>query len=252
MGEKASAMVQHKTSKTLPAKENTAEVKAFFDQWKSYQTLIDHNYLCHREVYALLRDYLKTKFTQPFSVLDLGCGDAGFMSKTLAKTCAASYQGVDLSEMALKLAKRHFQRQSLQKNFICGDFSTFLARNNAKRDVIWIGLSFHHLSKAQKGEFLARSREKLNQNGVLMMFEPSNRAGESRDAYLKRWWANCKAHWTGLDAATAEEIRQHVFHADFPEPPAVLQELGRLKGFQQADILCKDAAELYTLFCFQA
>ena len=46
----------------------------FQQQWQIYRTMVDHNYLFHREVYGWLRRILVDEARQPFRFVDVGCG----------------------------------------------------------------------------------------------------------------------------------------------------------------------------------
>ena len=48
----------------------------FHQQWQIYRTMVDHNYLFHREVYGWLHRILVDEARQPFRFVDVGCGDA--------------------------------------------------------------------------------------------------------------------------------------------------------------------------------
>jgi hypothetical protein len=65
--------------------ERLEEVEAAFRQWRLYAKMEELNYIHHREVYARLGQFLRA-ISRPFSLLDLGCGDAGFMVQALAGT----------------------------------------------------------------------------------------------------------------------------------------------------------------------
>src|SRR5215468_6312380 len=82
-------------------------LEQFQKQWTTYQKLVDADALSHKVVGKILHDSLVGAFARPFSFLDIACGDAGQMSRTLAGTTVRHYHGIDLSEHALELAAKN-------------------------------------------------------------------------------------------------------------------------------------------------
>jgi len=245
-------MVYHKVSGSMPEAENTEEVRAFFTQWKTYQCIMEHNYLRHREAYAALHQFLLGHFQKPFSVLDFGCGDAAAMADALHGTKVHQYEGVDFSAVALRLAEKNMEKIRCRRNFLCEDFSVVARKTEARADLLWIGLSFHHLSASQKTEFVGFCRRILGTSGYFLCFEPVLAEGESRPQFLERWWSACQAQWTALTAKEREDIRRHVFSADFPETISFLEQIGHQHGFRRVESLFCDPDRLYQLVCFHA
>jgi hypothetical protein len=48
----------------------------FLRQWGTYRTIVDNNYVFHREVHGQLHRILVDEVTRPFCFLDIACGDA--------------------------------------------------------------------------------------------------------------------------------------------------------------------------------
>ena len=90
----------------------------FFDnQWSIYQKILNNNYMSHRECYDRLHRFLIDHFRKPYSLLDLGCGDASFTARSLSHTLIASYIGIDLSEAALEIAQNNMSDLPCQKTY---------------------------------------------------------------------------------------------------------------------------------------
>src|SRR3954447_10798704 len=61
----------------VPDDRRAEPSQAVFQQtWRIYRTLVDENYLFHREAYACLRRILGGGVPRPFRFLDIACGDA--------------------------------------------------------------------------------------------------------------------------------------------------------------------------------
>src|SRR5215204_4989376 len=78
----------------------------FQQEWQIYRTLVDENYLFHREAYACLHQILVADVRHPFRFLDIACGDATSSVDALTGTRLDHYYGIDLSAGALELARQ--------------------------------------------------------------------------------------------------------------------------------------------------
>ncbi len=223
----------------------------FFDQWSLYKKIMNKNYLYHCEIYNILHEHLAFSFHEPFSVLDLGCGDAFFMAKALSGTVVDRYTGIDVSSIALDLARSNMAEMTCNKSFINGDFYALLWGDIGKFDLIWIGLAMHHLSLQQKDHFIDRCSQNLTPDGRLIVSEPIMREGENRDTFIERWWAICSSHWNALSWEEKEAIYEHVLSSDFPEALTSLRKIGFCHNFREVQSLFCDPNEIYQLVCFK-
>ncbi|MEI7634199.1 MAG: L-histidine N(alpha)-methyltransferase [bacterium] len=234
------------------ADERTDEVKAFFNQWHVYRTIMDHDYTGEVNAHKALRDLLIHDFPGGFSIIDLGCGDAGYMAQMLAGTPVSYYEGVDLSDVALDLARKNMEVVGCQCVFSNYDFVRNLQERESPVDVIWIGLSLHHLSSVQKEMFLAYCRSALTARGLLIIYEPMLEEGETREEFLGRCEAEIDAHWTALAPDEREAICEHVISADFPESVMTLREMGLRNGFARVESVWRNPTSLFQMIVFHA
>ena len=232
--------------------EQVEEVEAYFREWQLYSKVVKNNYLYHREVYARLHNFLLHHLARPWGLLDLGCGDAAFMAQALEGTGISRYVGVDLARMALDLAAKNLVLLGCEHRLREKDYYEVVLEGEIKADVIWLGLTFHHLPQPQKAKFLHAARKILPARGYLLMYEPTLLEDEDRDQFLARWWRFCESSWGELTAAELEKIRDHVFNHDFPEKLSTLEQMGREQGFSCLPPLYQDPDQIYTLMCLQA
>ncbi len=232
--------------------EDTESVKKFFDGWGTYWRVVEYDYTGHREIYACLNAFLKEHFPEPFTIIDFGCGDSSYMVRGLAGTRVRKYLGVDLSEVALGLARENLEGLGYETGFIQGDYFPIARERDLKADVIWIGLSLHHLSSGQKREALEAFRKILDGGGYLLIFEPMLRPGETREEFLRRFRKICRTGWTRLTSEEREATIKHVMAADFPESIETLREMAREKGFSAVRSLCRGGEDLFELVSFSA
>jgi SAM-dependent methyltransferase len=239
-------------SPPVPATEQIGDAENFFQEWAIYQKMESHNYLCHREVYALLHQFLLTRISHPFVFLDLGCGDAGFVVSALKETGIRRYIGVDLGNPALELAKKDLARLGGDHLLVEQDFFEFVQDTGLRAEVIWMGLAFHHLPQAQKATFLHLVRRILPEDGYFMMYEPTLLEDENREQYLARSWVHLDRVWLALSPEELEKIKSHISHCDFPEKFSLLRRLALQNGFSGVSRLFQDPGQFFSLMCFRA
>ena len=86
--------------------QDVAGATAIFAQWQVYKSIIDRDFMRHREIYAGIHAFVESLYPRRFSLLDLGCGDATSIARTFAGTALSRYTGVDASASALQAARR--------------------------------------------------------------------------------------------------------------------------------------------------
>jgi len=226
--------------------QDPERVRAFFDQWQIYRRVLELDYLHHRAAYAALARAL-TNRERPFSFLDLGAGDAVCTTRVLASLPVSRYEAVDLSPVALKLAEENAAALACPKSFTHADFVERINAGGEPFDVIFIGLSLHHLPARDKRAFFPKLRALLAEGGSFFCYEPIREPDETRDAVLARWWRHVEATWTELTPAEAASVKEHVFGNDYPEPVADFETMAREAGFRDFSVLYTDAQRLYAL-----
>ncbi|MCX9080676.1 MAG: class I SAM-dependent methyltransferase [Candidatus Methanoperedens sp.] len=228
------------------------EVKGFFDQWNIYQKVIQNNYMFHKEIHQVIHKLLLEHFQQePFSLLDLGCGDSSLIAETLKYIPISCYHGIDLSESALEDAKKKFASSSFDIVLSHGDFFEITNQIKTKFDVIMSGYSLHHLPLWQKDLLFTNCRKSLNKNGIFLVYDLIKKDDENRDEYLERYWNNCKNNRKKMTIKELENSRKHIFEGDFPETIETLNNLASKNGFKQANILYRDPLLLLGLICWE-
>jgi ubiquinone/menaquinone biosynthesis C-methylase UbiE len=231
---------------TDASEQNTAEVRAFFEQWAIYRRIVDLDYLNHRGAYEAIERALAA-IGRPFSFLDLGAGDADCTSRVLVGKPLTRYDAVDLSETALQLAREHTAKFHCPVSCRQGDFFQVVKGLRETSDVVFIGLSLHHLKAEDKRRFLPALRRIVSPDGRLIVYEPIREPGESRDEVLARWWRHVEKAWTELEPGELAKAKEHVFGNDYPEPVADYFEMMTAAGFSSAKVLYTDPQELYAV-----
>ena len=232
---------------------NAADVREFFNGWSLYRRIVDNDYLYHRSareaLAAWLDEWVKDS-NRSFSFLDLGCGDAAFSAGILKGRSVTSYTGRDLSPVALDLARENTAGIAAPVSLIPGDFMLEVGTLPSSYDIIYIGLSLHHLSRQEKEYFFGELRRKVSPGGAVLIFDPVLNPGESRDSYMGRWVDHAKWSWSALTVEEVAGAVQHVTTSDFPEEISTLNRMAVASGLHPAEILFMDRTDFYALMAF--
>lgn len=226
--------------------------QAVFQQgWRTYRTLVDENYLFHREAYACLRRILLEHVGRPFRFLDVACGDATASVEALAGTAITHYHGIDLSAAALELARAVVPVLNCPVTLEHADYVEALGHRSASVDVVWIGLSLHHLRAPEKLEVLRAIRAVLPPDGHLLLYEDASPDGEDREGWLRRWDAQ-QPSWTAYSPEEWETITAHVHAADYPETVSRWRSLAEEAGFTDVREVYVAPSDLLRLYWMPA
>jgi SAM-dependent methyltransferase len=223
----------------------------FQQQWQTYRILVDHNYLFHREAYACLHRVLLEDAPRPFRFLDLACGDASSAAQALQGTDIAHYSGIDLSAPALALAAENLASLDCPVILERRDYAEAVRDWPQHEDVVWVGLSLHHLRTPEKLEVMRSVRRIIGEHGLFLIYEDAGPDGETREEWLRRWDAQ-RPCWTAYDDAGWHAVTDHVHADDFPETDAGWRALGREAGFSRVTELFHGPTDLLRLYCFRA
>ena len=117
----------------------------FNKELRTYRKIVGANLMYHREVYGLLRHLLVEHAPASFRFLDIACGDASASAAMLRTMAISNYVGIDLSEASLRLAARQLEGLPCPVELRCSDFAQAMAKWSEPVDVIWIGMSLHHV-----------------------------------------------------------------------------------------------------------
>jgi methyltransferase family protein len=225
--------------------DDEAALEQFQKQWATYQKVVDHDSLAHKELGAILHDSLMA-VPDPFDFLDIACGDASQMRAALAGTKIRGYRGLDLSQPALELAAKNLEGAPFKVDLDHCDFVATLTAGQDPSDVSWCSLSIHHLNTEGKRNLLQALHGSTRK--FLMIYEPTRLEGEDRAAYLDRFERINKAAWSYLTSDEWNQIYHHVSTCDLPETAKAWITLGRDAGFANARQVYLDPTGFYGLY----
>ena len=223
----------------------------FQQEWQIYRKMVDNNFLFHREVYARLNQVLTDPSIGSYRFLDIACGDAGSTVEALKGTRVAHYHGIDLSGAALAGARRNLAGFGCPSSFQEADYVEALREWRAPVDVVWIGLSLHHLRRSAKLAAMRDVCRILDGHGLFLIYENASPDGEDREQWLARWDLQRPA-WVAYSAQEWEIMASHVHQNDFPETASCWRQLGREAGFRDVEEIFVAPSDLFRMYCFRA
>ena len=214
----------------------------FVDAWAVYRLIVEHDYLWHSQVGATLGGVMPDR---PVRFLDLACGDADTTSRALAGRSVGRYVGVDRSPDALAAAARNGAGLGCPVEFAEGDYLEYLESARDEFDVIYVGMSAHHLDEDRLGRFFAAARPRLTAGGVLAAYEPFLLPDETRGEHIDRLCMIVDKYFVGMTPAQRLLTTTHIRGNDLPVTLARWDELAVAAGFGPARRLYKSPDRLY-------
>lgn len=212
------------------------EASRWFAQWHLYRSIVDANWMCHRQIFHAVRGWVLLRYPGPFTLLDLGCGDASFIAGTFENTGLWSSMGVDASHAALAQASKELAGARFQVELREADMLAALQDDTGAHakpiDVILASYSVHHLPAAEKLRFFRLAFARLEAGGTLLFADVFRRDGESREEYLTAYLGMMREAWIGLAPEALAGAIGHVRERDFPETSEGVSELAREAGFR--------------------
>jgi SAM-dependent methyltransferase len=225
-------MVTEKRNEAGATVDDAAQAM-FNRQLATYRKITRENLMYHREVYDILRGVLIAEAPVPFRFLDVACGDASASAAMLQGTAIAYYHGIDLSALSLQIAGETLRSLPCPVDLHCRDFVEALGTWAAPIDIVWIGMSLHHLQSAGKRRLMEDVRSALGEPGIFLIWEPTYLDGEDRTAWLDRF-STLRPQWAVLSDEEFAEMESHMLAADFPETAEGWKTMGLQAGFGRA------------------
>ncbi|MEA5573468.1 class I SAM-dependent methyltransferase [Calothrix sp. UHCC 0171] len=243
-------MVRSEESKSISPRSN----ELFNNQWATYQKILNSNYMGHREIYNALHELLVDYFQKPFTILELGCGDASFTTTALLNTFVLSYKGIDLSKLALEIAASNMAKIKCSQVFTEGDFSQLvpeLVKNRQDTfDAILISFALHHLSTEEKDYIIGQLLNLLSTDGVFILIDIFRKQEEDREWYIKRYLEEVQKNWFLLTPQEYSMVESHIWSSDFPETQETLYSIAQKHNFNRVECLYCDSLDTTKLLCF--
>jgi len=223
-----------------------------FDQWSLYSRIIANNYMRHRDLSAVVREYL-AGMDRSCRVVDLGCGDGWMAHECLKNTQIRRYVGIDTSADAIVHARARppagSDPDSARIDLLCEDVIAALPGFPAGGfDLVLTSYCLHHFSQPQKQEVLRQIQRVLSPDGIFIWTDLVRCSHQTRDTYLSSLVHDMRQNRPTLRSEEIEEAVAHVLRADFPEEEQWMLDTARECGFSLARTLLRD--EFYGSWAF--
>lgn len=209
----------------------------FRQSWSLYDAIAAENYMFHRELYSNVAGLLENRAARgPYTILDLGCGNARFLAPCLQSSPPESYTGVDLSSVALEEAEEYLKNVpgvSLRNQ----DMLEAVAEAEAVYDLIFTGYAVHHLSPDAKQQLFHSCASRLAPGGELIMVDVLRGDGQNRESYIREYIGIMSDQWTAVRREHIDEACAHVEAHDFPETYPDLVRMAEAAGLRTIELL---------------
>jgi SAM-dependent methyltransferase len=202
----------------------------------TYEKVVSHNYMAHKEVYNLLRELLLAEAPDRFVFLDIACGTANGAAEALTGTDVARYVGIDISQPSLAVARRNLRSLNCPVELRCQDFVEAVNAWSEAVHVVWIGQSLHHLRAPAKKNFMRRVRTLLSPRGLFLTWEPTCLEGEDREGWMERF-RQLRPEWSAITEEEFAAFDSHHRASDYAESAATWMEMGSEAGFGRVEEL---------------
>lgn len=224
------------------------ETHLFRTSWSLYDALAAENYMFHREVYAHVAALLRQREAAgPYSLLDLGCGNARFLAPCLHAAKPRRYDGVDLSQIALDEARGYLDGLP-NVTLHCQDMLQAVSTATQTFDTIFSGYAVHHLDADEKQQLFHACASKLNPGGSFILVDVARDEDQSREAYLDDYLRMMRTQWLKVHPADLDAACAHVAAYDFPETVADLTRMAAHASFSESIVVDRFAQHHLIVF----
>jgi cyclopropane fatty-acyl-phospholipid synthase-like methyltransferase len=212
----------------------------FRNAWEIYRSVLDQNYMFHRELGVAVNGALIAHFgSKSISMLDLGCGDASQIKKMFAGSDLNNYHGCDLANEPLKMAEKELQDFAKNSKLECADMLECLSKTKDRYDLVFSSFAVHHLSSKSKLDLFKKSHNLLNPDGVLLLIDVTKMPNQDDHAYHNDYLFFARENWAELNPNDLDAIEEHVRAYDQPESVETYQKMAVNAGFSSAKILAQ-------------
>ena len=217
----------------MSASDRSEDIKGFFDLWSIYDRVLDLDYMFHRELYAEVARTLAGRFGDgEFSVLDLGCGSGRHLAPVLGALRVTSYEGHDLSPVAIEHARRNFAGAAGAVKFGEGDLRNALREDREESfDLIFSGFTLHHFTAEERAEVIRLARRRLAPGGLLLVLDSMRDEEQTTEAWLAAYCGWIEAEWTAIPPEGIAAIVGHIRGCDQPGRPGAHDAAASAAGF---------------------
>lgn len=230
---------------------NADPITIFRKSWATYQKVIHHNLMFHREILDAVAKRFEARTGSPVHLVDLGCGDASHILKLLKPGQLAEYCGCDLSPYALDEAAKNLEPYGVAVNLCCKDMLDLLREAPDNHfDMVYSSYALHHLPTEGKETFFTECHRVLHTEGCMILVDVMREEAQSRPDYLTSYNRTVRTQWDALSLDERNQVQEHIRSCDFPESPSTLEMLARNAGFTSSQRL--EQRTRHEAWCYDA
>ncbi|MBI1324016.1 methyltransferase domain-containing protein [bacterium] len=241
--------------------ENPADL--FQQGWDNYRLILGHDYLWHSLAGQKLRKVVVSQFRPSDTIrfLDLACGSCKSTSllvsdlggvRVMMGQPPIEFVGVDNSPEALRFAKCMNFGTSVRVTFVESDFVEYLRGVDSLFEVIYIGMSAHHLGLERLPDFFAQVKKSLAPGGIFVAYEPFCLPGETRNVYIERLHRTIREKWTKLKPEGIANVIAHTGECDFAVTLADWNAAAEKAGMKPGEMVFESPDQLFAIVVHEA
>ncbi|WP_243740044.1 class I SAM-dependent methyltransferase [Aureibacillus halotolerans] len=118
---------------------------------------------------ALKKLYKVVKKRNSQSVLDIGCGHGGYLSKLAEKFPELSLTGIDINETVIEEAKHRNANQNIR---FMNENVMSMPQTEERFDIVMMNNVFHYIAPSQRQKLFEKAAQLLSPNGQLFIVTP--------------------------------------------------------------------------------
>jgi cyclopropane fatty-acyl-phospholipid synthase-like methyltransferase len=234
----------------MQSSDDVNSASAYFNEnWQRYQSAVKNNTLYHREMLAALQQFLSANLgPRSFSFVDVGCGDGSTVAPILVDQSISKYIGIDAAADVLKMASDSLANLACEKEFIADNMTIAIPRISTPVDIIFTSYAVHHLSLEDKFHFIESCKQKLNQNGYLLMVDGVLKDNQTREEWLAGLQERME---TTIPEVTSDEIASRMQHPradDFPESIETFSKIAQQQAWKSFQIIVNKGLFAFMIF----
>ncbi len=209
----------------------------FEQQWQTYRSVIENDWMEHRGVTAACASALQSWAARhperhgQARLLDLGCGDMAQMAPVFRALPLGAFVGVDLTEQVLPMAASALGDVPFAADFHHSDAQSFVEAAEDPFDLVHASFVLHHLPEGEKAQFLSTLRGQIRPDGAFLWIDVFCEPGESREDYLARYVSRIRGSWDAIAADAREAVVTHITTYDFPADRSTIVDVAADSGW---------------------
>jgi len=228
---------------------NQQSAAIFNRSWNIYAKVVKANHMKHFEFQECTKHAINQFINHPFSMLDLGCGDASSLKPILKKAMLTNYLGIDLSLAAIQLAKKNLLQLEEKVQWLSCDLNSLELNKSDYFDLVYSSFAIHHLLDQDKAALFKLIFEQLKPGGIFIYIDAYQKFSTGLDAYRKEYSQWIDDTWHALSSNEKQEIKNHLCSYDFPSTQTWINETLVTLGFELLDSNFEDSRHFYS--CYQ-